>query len=100
MIGLYPRLRKHYLSARRTTPDWIPYDLAEDALFRALQPELKLIAADHAYHFGAEVANMAKEVAEAAYPKAVAILHKIGHHRVFGNEHLWAKVYKWATWWC
>ena len=90
-----------YADGHASSPrDKIPYEAAESLLFNRINPEAKLIALDHAHHFGADVADMVNDVAEAIYPKAVSILHDHGHSRVFGHKHLWDKCLKWAAWWC
>ncbi|MCY3664954.1 MAG: hypothetical protein OXH81_04780 [Gemmatimonadetes bacterium] len=61
---------------------------------------MKLIASDHARQFGEDVADMVDDVAATVYPKAVAILFAQRHIRVFNDDHLWAKLTKWAAWWC
>ena len=89
----------NYSQTAPAAQDWIDYEPTEAALFEALRPELRLIALDHAHHFGAEVAGMTDEIAEAAFPKARAELHRLGAGRVFSDAHLWAKCQKWAAFW-
>ena len=48
----------------------------------------------------AEVAGMVEEIVNAAYPKALAILHTHGHLRVFGDQHLLDKLTQWSAFWC
>ena len=88
------------LNSSPTRQDFIPYELAEAALFEALRPQLRLLALDYAHHFGADVADRVADFAEAIFPKAEQILAEHGHRRVFGDAHLWAKCQKWAAWWC
>ena len=80
--------------------NWIDYPKAEAALFAALRPELRLIAIDHQHHFGAEAVRMVNQIAEALYPKALAILQQHGTRRAFSDRHLWEKCQGWAAWWC
>ena len=84
----------------QTQDNWIDYGEAEAALFEALRPELRLIALDHAHQFGADVADMASEIVDAAYSKAVDHLRKLDHARVFSHDALTKKLTEWATWWC
>ena len=80
--------------------NWIDYPKAEAALFSAVRSELRLIAIDHQHHFGAEAVRMVNQIAEAIYPKALAILQQHGTRRAFSDRHLWEKCQNWAEWWC
>ena len=79
---------------------WIDYRYAEQSLFDALLPELRLRAADYRYHFGAQSADMAEDFAEGIFPKAADILNQHGHRRVFTDKKLYEKCQRWAAYWC
>ena len=88
------------IEARQRDGTWVDYQTAEAELFKAMSAEFELIARDHAHHFGAEVGELASEVAEAAYSKAAAYLTERGQRRVFSEATLARLLKKWAAYWC
>ena len=84
---------------------WIDYDQAEAALFAEfLGPDGygRVLAKDHARHFGADIdkPEVVEDLAGMLYPKAAEILNQHGTRRAFSDRHLWAKCHEWAEWWC
>ena len=59
-----------------------------------------LLAKDFGYHFGQDCASMVEDFAEACFPKAVEILNRHGHRRVFTDKKLYDKCLDWAAYWC
>ena len=88
------------IEARQRDGTWVDYQTAEAELFKAIRPELRLIARDHAHQFGVEVGELASEVAEAAYSKAAAYLSERGQRHVFSEATLERLLKKWAAYWC
>lgn len=80
-------------------PGFIAYGPAEQALFEALRPEMRLLAQDVARLDLALDAAVA-EVVDAAWPKALAHLRAAGTLQVFTDEKLEAKLNDWAVYWC
>ena len=79
---------------------WIDYRLAEQSLFDAMLPELRLLAADFGHNFGEDAADMVDDFAAACFYKAACILKKHGHRRVFTDHKLEKKCNDWAVYWC
>ena len=82
--------------------DWIDYPKAEAALFDALNGPGgygRILAADYARQFGADVAapSIVEDMAGALFGAAARIASEQGTRRVFSDTHLLAKCRDWAA---
>lgn len=88
--------------AAQAPGNWIDYDRAEAALFDALTGPGgygRILAADYARQFGADVADPAivEDMTGALFGAAARIASEQGTRRVFSDTHLLAKCRQWAA---
>ena len=94
----------NYSQTAPAAQDWIDYAEAEAALFTAVNGPggyARILAADYARQFGADLADpeIVKDLAEALFSKAAAVLQEHGTRRAFGDANLLALCRKWAGHW-
>ena len=86
-------------------PGFIDYEEAEAALFEEfVGPDgyARVLAADHARHYGEDICTpeSLEELAGALFPKAADLLNQHGTRRAFSDRHLLEKVRQWARHFC
>ena len=86
-------------------PGFIDYEEAEAALFEEfVGPDgyARVLAADHARHYGEDICTpeSIEELAGALFPRAADLLNQHGTRRAFSDRHLLEKVRQWARHFC